>query len=466
MKEQKNLISKITNRCGSKKFLIFLGIFFLILLISQSAIAGTEHNISGWAWSERVGWISFNCYNDYNGDGVLESHCTSSNYGVNIDRSTGLLSGHAWAGGGEASGVATATIGWISFNKTDLDGCPSGTCEARLSTTTGKVSGWARALAATNTIVSGGWDGWIKLNGTTTDGNSYGVSFNTSTKEFEGWAAGWDDTTSTAVIGWISFNCKDGGYNEATGEHYSVCGTSNYKVFLRNSPPTIKNLEVTGNPCAYKTSPLTILKGGYTMRVNWNAQDPDGDPLTATINIVGGDTNFSTTTTNKSFIVPSDAGIKFNTSYTISLEVSDGKSSVSTSTTFKTPLHQYPYVNFKFSPEKPLVNQLVQFCSVSTGTCAGIITQSEQSECYAPSCTWNWTFTNATPSTSNLQNPQVKFTSTTADIVLKITSDVGSCEKTEKIQIRKPLPRWELMKLKIENFFASLIESFKKFWKS
>jgi hypothetical protein len=46
MKEQKNLVGKIINRCENKKFLIFLGIFFLILSISQRAIAGTEHNVA------------------------------------------------------------------------------------------------------------------------------------------------------------------------------------------------------------------------------------------------------------------------------------------------------------------------------------------------------------------------------------------------------------------------------------
>jgi hypothetical protein len=46
MKKQENLVGKITNRCGNKKFLIFLGILFLILSISQRAIARTEHNVA------------------------------------------------------------------------------------------------------------------------------------------------------------------------------------------------------------------------------------------------------------------------------------------------------------------------------------------------------------------------------------------------------------------------------------
>ncbi len=42
--------------------------------------------------------------------------------------------------------VNTSNIGWISFNKEDLVGCPQAPCEARISLTDGKLTGWARAL--------------------------------------------------------------------------------------------------------------------------------------------------------------------------------------------------------------------------------------------------------------------------------------------------------------------------------
>ncbi|MFQ6083849.1 MAG: hypothetical protein ACE5WD_10910, partial [Candidatus Aminicenantia bacterium] len=41
----------------------------------------STHEVEGWAWSDiAIGWISFNCFNDYNGDGVPESHCTDAGY--------------------------------------------------------------------------------------------------------------------------------------------------------------------------------------------------------------------------------------------------------------------------------------------------------------------------------------------------------------------------------------------------
>ncbi|KKN97178.1 hypothetical protein LCGC14_0161550 [marine sediment metagenome] len=137
----------------------------LLSLISILAISGfflttkveadLNDNVSGFAWSENIGWISFNCFNDYDGDGILESHCADagypSDYGVNVDLGTGLFSGYAWS----------EHIGWITFNSGELVGCPDGSCLAQLDIATNEVSGWARALA-----YGDGWDGWIKLRGT------------------------------------------------------------------------------------------------------------------------------------------------------------------------------------------------------------------------------------------------------------------------------------------------------------
>jgi len=50
-------------------------------------------NLSGWAWSESFGWISF-------------ASTTPITYGVTVATSTGEFDGYAWA----------ETIGWISFN--------------------------------------------------------------------------------------------------------------------------------------------------------------------------------------------------------------------------------------------------------------------------------------------------------------------------------------------------------------
>ncbi len=64
-------------------------------------------DLSGWAWNDDIGWISFNC-----SDPDL---CATSNYKVNVNTSTGAFTGWAW----------NDNIGWISFNCSDPGLCGS-----------------------------------------------------------------------------------------------------------------------------------------------------------------------------------------------------------------------------------------------------------------------------------------------------------------------------------------------------
>lgn len=113
---------------------LLLALFFYILLFTPPRTFGSvSDNMGGWVWSDNIGWISLNCLND--------GTCGTAPYGVNADAGTGVLSGYAWSD----------NIGWISFNAADLSGCPSGTCNARLSGNA--LQGWARALSP---VVSAG----------------------------------------------------------------------------------------------------------------------------------------------------------------------------------------------------------------------------------------------------------------------------------------------------------------------
>lgn len=148
--------------------------FFLAPYFSD---ASPSDNVSGWAWSETIGWISFNSTNQGSGAG----------YGITVD-GTGAISGYAWS----------EHAGWISFN--DTAGCPSSPCQPVLNSSTGEISGWAKALAADGN----GWDGWIHLRG-----SNYGV-FATGCS-WDGYAWGSD------VVGWIHFR----------GPTYGVAGSGN-----------------------------------------------------------------------------------------------------------------------------------------------------------------------------------------------------------------------------------------------
>ncbi len=164
--------------------------------------ASTTDNIVGYAWSSNIGWISTN-------NCTSAGACTGPSYGVTM-AATGTpraITGYAWS----------SNIGWVSFNGSDTAGCPASipadtNCQARVvwgtsGGTSVAVRGWARACsvfvsgcsgALKPTSSSGGWDGFIALHDTnTSDSASFGVTFNTSTNQFMGYAWG------SEVVGWV-----------------------------------------------------------------------------------------------------------------------------------------------------------------------------------------------------------------------------------------------------------------------
>lgn len=180
------------------KYLILLS---LILFLVPLAVRASD--FSGWAWSENIGWISFNssnCDSDNNGftDTGNYANCPVGQpvaaYKVEIAAS-GELSGYAYS----------EFIGWISFNQSDTGAPPSddpcgGSCIAK-ATPSGRlgeidvyIEGWARALGHDSS-----WDGWIRF-----DHGESGEVYVDSGYSLHGWAY-------TDNIGWISFNSTDPG---------------------------------------------------------------------------------------------------------------------------------------------------------------------------------------------------------------------------------------------------------------
>ncbi|MFZ2593457.1 MAG: hypothetical protein WAX38_01635 [Minisyncoccia bacterium] len=126
--------------------------------------------LTGWGWSDNIGWISLNCANAGANTCATRSYALYKNGGTGA----GTITGYAWS----------ENIGWVSANPSDLAGCPSGSCSVSVSSG-GVVSGWLKAIGAQN-----GWDGWINLTG-----SNHTTRYATNT--FTGWA--WGDT----VAGWI-----------------------------------------------------------------------------------------------------------------------------------------------------------------------------------------------------------------------------------------------------------------------
>lgn len=214
-----------------------LGMLFILLyaafpqfFVMKSAEAnGHGKNIVGWIFAQGagsdptpdgvgIGWISMN--SDTDG--------TATPYGVNVNVADKTLPNGIGIISGEAYGE---NVGWISFDRSNTGVPPSGPVyvhNAHVAWSTGRVTGWARALSVCqhdaggnlspapcvlDVSKSGGWDGWVKLsNGNdnvpatphawqTGGAGTPGVRINANT--FSGWAWGGD------VLGWINFAPTD-----------------------------------------------------------------------------------------------------------------------------------------------------------------------------------------------------------------------------------------------------------------
>lgn len=154
----------------------FLALLFAALVGVLAILPGSVFSqtiaLTGYAWSDTIGWISLNCSNT--------SSCGTSNYAVSV-ATNGDLTGYAWSD----------NIGWIQFGNLSIGAMPSGsgTTATNANFSNGAMSGWIRALSADSL----GWDGWISLKG-----SGYGVI--TTNGVFGGYAWGSD------VVGWIDFS--------------------------------------------------------------------------------------------------------------------------------------------------------------------------------------------------------------------------------------------------------------------
>jgi len=134
--------------------------------------------LEGYAWTDTIGWISFN------GDVEVLSNRN--------------ISGWGWSD----------NIGWVKFGGIG-NGCPnsSGNCGARIISDGGtgwEMTGWARALAHSDPQ-AGGWDGWISLNcentGDCDTSSDYAVRIDENGYFDYSNSYAWGDM----VVGWTSF---------------------------------------------------------------------------------------------------------------------------------------------------------------------------------------------------------------------------------------------------------------------
>ncbi len=163
-------------------FLLLVSAMFPAAALARAALPG---DLSNFAWSSNIGWISF----------------SGPNYWVNVDNATKNLSGNAWS----------SNVGWLSFDRSNAGNPPKndiggGSGPIAKIDAAGKLMGWARFLSG-NTAT--GWDGWVKLSSVAGDPIPYGVSQVGSNLTGFAWGS--------EVVGWIKFCDPAKGYCVTSG---------------------------------------------------------------------------------------------------------------------------------------------------------------------------------------------------------------------------------------------------------
>lgn len=210
----------------------------------QETFSQASVPITGYAWSDTTGWVSFNCSN--------LGTCATSSYGLSIG-ADGTISGYAWSD----------NVGWITANSAELGGCPSAPCTARMDELS--MEGWMKALSGED-AQSGGWDGFISLSGT-----NYGPTLSATSDTFTGYA--WGDVN----VGWLSFSA---GADPVQTTWLPVCATT----YICSDDTHRQNTCQESVPEAC-TEGLVCLSGACTTPAA--PSTPPGDELVITPSLIG-----------------------------------------------------------------------------------------------------------------------------------------------------------------------------------
>jgi hypothetical protein len=200
--------------------------------------------VSGWLWSDTIGWVSLNCTN-------IAGSCANASYAV-TQNADGTWTGYGWAD----------TVGWLQFG----GGCPvgaAGNCNAEMDNNA--LKGWAKFISAGN-----GWDGWVSLSSTNdndlstpgvqTSPHTYGAVLSGTTAAGYAWGSdivGWlvfsnvtVDTTPVSTISASDCIIAAGASSCTNNVSWTTTGLANGSVTA-----ITRNI---GTPASFTPSPLTF----------------------------------------------------------------------------------------------------------------------------------------------------------------------------------------------------------------
>ena len=383
---------------------------------------GTDIPLSGYAWGQAdgpdgsqgasgLGWTKFS---DLGGP-------TSAAYSVVLNASTNAFAGYAWS----------ENYGWLDFSPTGPYP-ESPNQAATYAPDTGQVSGWAKVVNG-DALANDGFDGWVKLNGGWSNGTRVVLNDQTDQCEFTGWAWG------GVAIGWISFNSINPELI-AGGPAYAVAFDSN---FCRPTPPpTNLALANTGsaiycsNPWAYNFS-WTLPVGFNTPQYGYQIQFDDDPNFGFELTPPDFDTGQVVGDSVAPFVYIMFNQLNFSTTYYWRLRVWDNaevpSAWVVAATPLTTPANRYPTPAFSAAPQNPLPQQSVEYTDQT------VFYDGTQNHL------WAWTFENATPQSSDLQNPVVQY-SDSGELKQQLTATDASgyaCTAVDTVTVGLHLPKYQ-----------------------
>lgn len=277
---------------------LLLALALLALLGYVSSFGSSSLNaqsvlteLEGYAWSDNVGWISFQ----------------GSTYSVDI-MSDKSLEGYGWSD----------NVGWVQFG--NLSGCPAGDCDASINDND-ELVGWARVLSYAD-----GWDGWISLNclnDSSCGSVDYGVEVGSNGTFPSNSAYAWGDD----VVGWVDFDYAyfdtpcDPGPTSCTADFLGIISEDQWceqettacpanNICDPGPPPTCETRPPEGS---INADPTRVRQDGMT-EVTWSADYA----LSCTVEGTNGDSWTGTTNTQLS------SALEFQTVFTLTCMNLDG----------------------------------------------------------------------------------------------------------------------------------------------
>jgi hypothetical protein len=221
----------------------------------------------------------------------------STQYGLMVDKESGLISGSAWSGlkceSGENRPAGDACgYGWLDFGSNA--GCPSGNCEARVQSN-GAVTGWAKFTAADSGL--GAWDGWVSLRG-----SEYGLCYGgvadangltcrndgETNSTLNGWAWGND------VTGWLNFGVLIPPVITNISSNCSGTGSTACSATITwNNPMDYKRVDVFQGPKDYSGNVKSYFQGTEDENLDHAPNISKGDNNTVTVQHLASDAKYS-----------------------------------------------------------------------------------------------------------------------------------------------------------------------------